>query len=70
MIITIKAPAGAQQRLGEFWERYFAETPTCSSTECSRIAAEVDPFFPYLDDLNRCEQHSLRPLRVESACLC
>ena len=56
----ISAPDGcgtAEQELGSFWGRYFAEIPTCSHEDCSRIAHDVDPFFPYLDDRNRCHQH-------------
>ena len=54
---TIKAPPTLQNRLGEFWARYFQEVPTCSCDECPEVAVEVDPFFPYLDDLNRCKDH-------------
>jgi hypothetical protein len=54
---TIKAPPTLQGRLGEFWQRYFQEIPTCSCEECAEVAVEVDPFFPYLDDLNRCLAH-------------
>lgn len=54
---TIKAPPAQQQDLGKFWQRYFAEIPTCSCDACAEVAVEVDPFFPYLDDLNRCRDH-------------
>jgi len=55
---TISAPQGrAQQDLGQFWGRYFVEIPVCSHEHCARIALDVDPFFPYLDDRNRCDQH-------------
>jgi hypothetical protein len=57
MELTIKAPAGPRGLLGEFWARYFPEVPTCTSGDCAEIATEVDPFFPYLDDLNRCSHH-------------
>lgn len=57
---TISAPHGqAQQDLGQFWGRYFTEIPVCSHEQCARIALEIDPFFPYLDDRNRCDQHRL-----------
>jgi hypothetical protein len=58
----ISAPHGiasAEQDLGNFWGRYFAEVPTCTHDDCARIAHEVDPFFPYLDDRNRCHEHRL-----------
>ncbi len=38
----------------------------CALPECDCVACEVDSYFPYLDDLNRCEQHPLElmePLR-------
>lgn len=55
---TISAPHGqAQQDLGQFWGRYFAEIPVCTHADCDRVALEIDPFFPYLDDRNRCDQH-------------
>jgi hypothetical protein len=54
----ISAPSGSVDHdLGQFWGRYFAEIPTCTHEDCERIAHEVDPFFPYLDDHNRCHQH-------------
>lgn len=60
---TINAPNGREQNdLGQFWGRYFAEIPVCTHQDCERIAHEVDPFFPYLDDRNRCDQHRLDPL--------
>jgi len=55
---TISAPIGsADQDRGQFWGRYFAEIPTCAHRDCARIAQDVDPFFPYLDDRNRCPVH-------------
>jgi hypothetical protein len=57
---TISAPNVREQNdLGQFWGRYFAEIPVCTHEDCERIAHEVDPFFPYLDDRNRCDQHRL-----------
>jgi hypothetical protein len=54
----ISAPIGSVEGdLGQYWGRYFAEIPTCTHPDCERIAHEVDPFFPYLDDHNRCRQH-------------
>lgn len=61
MAVTIKAPEQAQPELSSFWARYFSETPTCTCEACGEVAVEVDPFFPYLDDFNRCASH-----RIES----
>lgn len=57
MHVTIKAPHEAMPQLSNFWGRYFSEIPTCTNPGCCRVAVAVDPFFPYLDDLNRCEMH-------------
>lgn len=57
MSTTIKAPDGARLELSSFWSRYFSETPTCTCGACDEVAIEVDPFFPYLDDFNRCFLH-------------
>jgi hypothetical protein len=57
MSATIKAPEQARPALDSFWARYFSETPTCTCEACGEVAIEVDPFFPYLDDLNRCAGH-------------
>ena len=54
---TIKAPERAQPQLSSFWEQYFSETPTCTCGACGEVAIEVDPYFPYLDDFNRCILH-------------
>lgn len=56
---TIKTHLRGSDDLARFWNQYFQETPVCSLPECSGVAAEVDSFFPYLDDLNRCESHPL-----------
>jgi hypothetical protein len=70
METTIKAPPTLQHRLGEFWQRYFQEIPTCSCAECAEVAVEVDPYFPYLDDLNRCRDHQeFGHLEVATGCL-
>ena len=57
--ITLKAPKSDFSGLNLFWEKYFAETPSCTEKGCGKIAVEVDPFFPYLDDYNRCDFHRL-----------
>jgi hypothetical protein len=54
---TIKAPERARLMLSSFWAQYFSETPTCTCEACGEVAIEVDPYFPYLDDLNRCISH-------------
>jgi hypothetical protein len=56
---TIKAPEQARTELSSFWAQYFSETPTCTCDACGEVAIEVDPFFPYLDDFNRCVLHRL-----------
>ena len=63
--MTIKAPVQAQPELSSFWARYFVETPVCTCDACGEVAIEVDPFFPYLDDLNRCVVH--RPDEIHEA---
>ena len=52
---NITAQVSGPDRLTRFWSQYFAETPLCAV--CGTVAREVDPFFPYLDDLNRCPGH-------------
>ena len=52
---NITAQVSGPDRLARFWSQYFAETPLCAV--CGTVASEVDPFFPYLDDLNRCPGH-------------
>ena len=52
---NITAQVSGPDRLARFWGQYFAETPLCAV--CGAVAREVDPFFPYLDDLNRCPGH-------------
>ena len=57
MATTFKAPTENISHLGAFWANYFRETPVCSDKGCGDVAVEVDPFFPYLDDYNRCKHH-------------
>lgn len=59
--LTLKAPLDREQNqntLVGFWAGIFQEIPTCADQACGEVAVEVDPFFPYLDDYNRCEGHS------------
>lgn len=58
MLACIKSPHLTPEHRARYWERYFEETPLCSVPGCARIADEVDAYFPYLDDHNRCEQHA------------
>lgn len=55
--LTLRAPEMAINRLTRFWAAYFREIPVCTTQDCCQVAIEVDPFFPYLDDYNRCEKH-------------
>lgn len=59
MVKTIRAEISGKDALATFWAQYFMEIPVCSHPECGTVASEVDTFFPYLDDLNRCENHPL-----------
>jgi hypothetical protein len=60
---TFRAPHGhPPQDLGQFWGQYFTEIPVCTHADCDRVALEIDPFFPYLDDRNRCDRHGLETL--------
>jgi len=43
------------------WEGCFPELPTCTVPGCQSRASTVDPFFPYLDDHNRCAEHDQVP---------
>ncbi len=54
---TIKAEISGSDALARFWAQYFMETPVCTHPDCGTVAHVVDSFFPYLDDLNRCENH-------------
>ena len=60
MDLTLRAPIAASEDLTGFWADYFNEIPTCTCNECSEVAIEVDPYFPYLDDFNRCAGHILK----------
>jgi len=59
MEVTLKALGMGTPILTKYWSRYFSETPMCSCEGCTEVAREVDPFFPYLDDLNRCADHGI-----------
>ncbi len=59
MDLKFKAPEGQGENLSGFWAGIFQEIPTCTSRNCGEVAIEVDSFFPYLDDYNRCEGHRL-----------
>jgi len=55
--VTFNAPKGAEENLTHYWSAYFREIPTCAHDDCHEVAREVDPYFPYIDDLNRCMKH-------------
>ena len=54
---TIKTEVRGADKLTLFWGQYFPETPVCSHPDCISVATEVDAFFPYIDDFNRCDLH-------------
>ena len=60
---TILAETLDERKLTSFWQNVFPEMPVCTEPGCGKVAREVDSFFPYLDDLNRCDSHRT----VESA---
>ena len=57
MAEVIKMPS-AEGEAVQYWGRYYVETPRCVAMGCGRVAREVDAFFPYIDDYNRCEHQS------------
>lgn len=59
MELKFKGPEGQGEKLNDFWAGIFQEVPTCANENCGEVAIEVDSFFPYLDDYNRCEGHRL-----------
>ena len=54
---TILAGTNNEEKLKSFWLQFFPELPKCKEPGCQHIAMEVDTFFPYLDDNNRCYLH-------------
>ena len=56
---TIKTDIRGVKALTVFWGQYYPEVPVCTHPDCEYVAAEVDAFFPYIDNFNRCETHSL-----------
>jgi hypothetical protein len=55
-VTTRRLPEAQQVRI---WSGCLPELPQCSVEGCDRHAVEVDAFFPYLDDRNRCDFHSV-----------
>ena len=45
-------------------ERIQREQPLCTVWGCGRPALTVDAYFPYLDDDNRCGEHTVGHLRI------
>ncbi len=66
MAKTIKSEIRGIEALTVFWGQYFREIPVCSHPKCACVASEVDAFFPYIDDFNRCEHHPLESMEVRS----
>ena len=66
MTKTIKSEIRGNEALTVFWRQYFGEIPVCSHPECACVASEVDAFFPYIDDFNRCEDHPLQSMEIRS----
>lgn len=54
---TINTSQPQAESLIRYWNTIFVETPRCTAPGCRRVAQEVDAFFPYIDDYNRCDQH-------------
>ena len=57
MMDVIKSPDSSPEDATRYWGQYYVETPMCNIAGCGRVAHEVDAFFPYIDDLNRCDEH-------------
>ena len=47
----------SDQTQGPIWSGCLPERPQCAVPGCAHQAHIVDPFFPYLDDRNRCDRH-------------
>jgi len=57
--LKLKAPKLQGGDTSGFWSGVIQEIPTCTRENCGEVAIEVDSFFPYLDDYNRCKGHRL-----------
>lgn len=57
MTRTIRTSVTDRRDLRYFWAQYFGETPLCAHPQCGAVACEVDVYFPYIDDFNRCDSH-------------
>ncbi|MDH4225618.1 MAG: hypothetical protein OEW12_08230 [Deltaproteobacteria bacterium] len=54
-----KTLEGSKQslHLSLLWKQKIPEAPVCAAKGCHSTALEVDLFYPYLDDNNRCQRH-------------
>ena len=59
MNLKLKPPEDPGKNPSGFRAGMFQEIPTCTNGNCGVVAIEVDYFFPYLDDYNRCQEHRL-----------
>jgi hypothetical protein len=50
--------SGKELSTPRIWQGCLPESPTCTAPGCQSPARIVDAFFPYLDDHNRCVEHS------------
>ena len=57
--LNFETPKGQGEDPSGFWSGVIQEIPTCTKENCGEVAVEVDSFFPYLDDYNRCKGHRL-----------
>lgn len=57
MANAIKQSDPTSSDASRYWGRLFVETPVCTVPGCDRVAHEVDAFFPFIDDYNRCDRH-------------
>lgn len=53
----ITAPTEEENQTVAYWALWYQEVPRCSEPGCQKVAVEVDTFFPYMDDNNRCWTH-------------
>ncbi|MDH4120573.1 MAG: hypothetical protein OEV94_02560 [Deltaproteobacteria bacterium] len=52
-----QASPSAVVSLSLLWEQGQPEPALCAVPGCTHQAVEIDLYFPYLDDRNRCHQH-------------
>jgi hypothetical protein len=65
MSYYVRFPSHEQETsTARIWQGCLPESPTCTHPGCQSPARTVDPFFPYLDDRNRCVEHGPVPTFV------